>query len=338
MEASPIAFGILSPTTTLSFSEDGPAPPTQQYTLGGSIENFAAITCCAANTVINPSAGLNTVTLGIQSSCLCYDEVFDLRVAAGTGSYAVGMSVAGYTDPIQQDATIGTQNFAFPRTVASNSQTSYVVSDGGNMLNDNIVSFLQRKITRILAFVNCEQTLAPPSVWNPNGTVPYQTTFMDKSVAALFNVIGTDTTYSSEISFYTARNHFFPTADFYKLATALQAAQAAGNGIVTTTSHVTVANAFYGIPAGFHVNITWFYLSRATTWESKLSADMQARVVPPAGTPLNVNFPNGTFANFPNYVTAPLSINYTQANLLADFTGWAVLQNADLYRKALLGV
>jgi hypothetical protein len=50
---------------------------------------------------------------------------------------------------------------------------------------------------------------------------------------------------------------------------------------------------------------------------------------------LSVDVDAGPFKNFPHYLTKGGGINAEKANLLADLTGWSVLQNEALFRHML---
>ncbi len=52
--------------------------------------------------------------------------------------------------------------------------------------------------------------------------------------------------------------------------------------MVVTTTHTTVENKWFGVPAGLEVNLTWVYLSRASTWEAALPNDTRKFVLPAA--------------------------------------------------------
>jgi len=48
---------------------------------------------------------------------------------------------------------------------------------------------------------------------------------------------------------------------------------------------------------------------------------------------LAVDVDSGHFRSFPHYFTLAAMMEHDRANVLADLTGWAVLQNAELFRK-----
>ena len=132
----------------------------------------------------------------------------------------------------------------------------------------------------------------------------------------------------------------FSSEDFPKVVTALQVAQAQGAGAIATTPLVTVANDWWGIQAGMHVNITWLYLSRAAQWEAALPPEVFAEAVNPLDpncTDPTVLPTKGEFKHFPHYDTGTQIVQTnSMANLLANLAGWTVHANAKLLRQALL--
>ena len=114
-------------------------------------------------------------------------------------------------------------------------------------------------------------------------------------------------------------------------------AQSTGNGAVATVSLTTVANEWWGVPAGHDVNVTIVYLSRSKLWEDLLPNETRGHVVPtkdpddPTKTPTS-----GPFENFPHYSTgSQLHVTAQQSNLLADLCGWVVHANKDTFVRAL---
>lgn len=139
-----------------------------------------------------------------------------------------------------------------------------------------------------------------------------------------------------DVAYDLHHSHVFENDEWLPFITDLQAAQAGGDGLVISRIHTTVTNSKYGIEAGRKVKVVWSYLGRATNWESQLSDEMQALVVPVTDPSNQANtIAGGPFASFPHYSTALANINIEKANLLADFTGWVVYRNQNLYREAL---
>jgi hypothetical protein len=110
-----------------------------------------------------------------------------------------------------------------------------------------------------------------------------------------------------------------------------------GTGAIATAELTTVANPFWAIEPGFKVNMTFVYLSRAVAWEALLPDEVRAHVVP-AKQPTNPasTAKKGPFKNFPHYSdVGQLELSLAQANLLADLTGWTVLQNKEIFAELL---
>ena len=191
--------------------------------------------------------------------------------------------------------------------------------------------------------MNCEGPLHGPAAWDP-ALAPPATAAINDYVPAFFGlpVKASDEVEQLEQDYgidYTA-DQVFAAADFVPLAQRLQAAQMAGGGVVVTTTHVTVANARWGLPAGIVANVTWVYLSRAGAWEKRLRPEVARLVVPPphrSPTPLDYGetVATGEYRDFPNYPTDSLDFSPGQANMLADLTGWTVKHNAAEFARVI---
>ena len=106
-----------------------------------------------------------------------------------------------------------------------------------------------------------------------------------------------------------------------------------GNGIIATFSLSTVANDWWGIKAGQQVEVTFVYLGRIYSWEKQLSQEMKDLVVPKDNSTGDIK--DGPFRHFPHYATTGGLLNFEKSNLLADFTGWTILHNEEMFRKIL---
>ena len=128
-------------------------------------------------------------------------------------------------------------------------------------------------MTSIIACFNSDSALETNRSWDPNAEPPRKSS-MDADIPAYFGInvpqIGQD----------EHRDQVFPRADFPRVAVALQAAQARGNGVVVTTQHVTVENRWWGVSAGLKVNVTWMLLGRALNWEAELPEKLRKEVRP----------------------------------------------------------
>ncbi len=218
----------------------------------------------------------------------------------------------------------------------------FVLADGGVFENVHVIGMLQRRVRRLVVFLNSNQPLHARAKWDP-AVDPPRSDVVDDDFPWFFGVpvVAADPSEKFEDTFgfdYSA-NQVFPAAAFVPLAQRMQALQAKGKPIVVTTPLTTVANPLWGIEAGFEVNVTWCYLSRIGEWEEKLPADVRAWVRPePDGTPVadfGDEIGDGPFAKFPNYETGVLPFAKDKANVLAELTAFAVLAEAEQFRQAL---
>ena len=202
---------------------------------------------------------------------------------------------------------------------------------------DNLASLLQRKLSNIVLLCASSVSLTSSNYWDPD-TQEISEDFIDFDIPSFFGVIPADylaNTFEYD-TYDLTRSQFFSKSDWSGVIKSLQAAQNTGNGVVVSTPLVTVANDFYGIPAGQKVTVTWVYICRATEWEKRLSPDMQSVTVPTTQADnLGHNIESGPFKGFPNFGTAFANLDDSQSNLLADFVGWTVLNNKDVFINAL---
>lgn len=131
-----------------------------------------------------------------------------------------------------------------------------------------------RNIDRIFLFCLTSVPLQPASVWNPESSHLSQD-FIDFDIPSLFGVIPDDIPPAFASTYDLSRSQMFAKEDWVPFAKKLQEAQQRGTGIVVTNTLTTVANEFYGIPAGKQVKVTWFYLGRLSVWESLLNEEIK---------------------------------------------------------------
>jgi hypothetical protein len=149
------------------------------------------------------------------------------------------------------------------------------VSDGGAYENVPLLSFLQRQVSKIVLFFNQHLPLQPSNKFNVETDEPNEKQITN-DFSCFFGVFPDKADYE----YAYERNQVFPRDDYVSVVKALQAAQSKGNGIVATFNLTTVANEWWGIPAGFTAEVTFVMLGRAHIWESQLSSEMRALVTP----------------------------------------------------------
>lgn len=207
--------------------------------------------------------------------------------------------------------------------------------DGGSYENILLASMLQRRVEKIVLFINSKTPIQPASKWDVMNDPPLNAQ-ISSDLSAFFGVFPTDVSDPEKRAFDNRKNQMFAEADWKPVALTLQDAQAKGNGIIGTFQLTTVQNDWWGIPAGISAQITIVYLGRLAAWEQQLSPEMRELLVPSDpqdASDLSVTIDEGPFKGFPHYVTAGGITNHERANALADLTGWTILNNKDLFRS-----
>ena len=297
-------------------------------TVGGFIEPFAF------NTLTAPSVGLpagqrnGTLTVPGSTVFKC-----DWALASGTSSWALGCLNSASSSPVSQ-LSVGSLMYWSPSADAPFT-SKYTTGDGAGVSNTNLISFIQRGVTAIIAFVNTLMPLQNSSHWNPV-TDPLTESVIDFQVPAWFGYIPDDLADVMKVSFDLQHSHIFESSEWLPMVTGLQEAQAIGKGNIISRIHTTVRNDHYGVPGGLKIKVVWVYLGRATQWEQQLNDEMKELVIPEDDPYNQANtIDAGPFRHFPHYPTALASETTSKANLLADLTGWTIYQNQDLIRDAL---
>lgn len=298
-------------------------------TIGGLVEPYAFAGESGPTTGIPEGQSSAYITVpGTTPMC-------DIILASGTSSWGPGTTIAASeSKALQEDA--GQLNYWSPSAAQPSSEYEvYATGDGAGVSNTDLISLLQRNVSTILAFVSTSSPLQNSTHWDP-ATDPLLVEDFDFTAAAWFGQIAIDLTKANVDAYDLNNSQVFEETEWLPFITALQVAQASGNGNVISMIHTTVANPKYGIVSGRRVKVVWAYLGRALGWEAMLSEEMKKYVVPETD-PYNqaVTIQNGLFKNFPNYPTTFDSIDIKQGNLLADFTGWMIYKNYDLYMDAI---
>lgn len=264
---------------------------------------------------------------------------FSLAIAAGDSSFAPGSVLAedflkissdldllGMTLPYWSPASVHPANESIDGAAQDN-----VYADGGIVSNVAIISLIKRGCTTIVACFNTDDALATNKTWDPNSQPP-AAKYIDPDIPSFFGIE------ISSLGQDLHRDQVFPSSDFPRVAVALQAAQAAGNGMIVTTRHQTVFNKWWGVRAGIDVNVTWVVLGRALNWEAQLPEETRKEIQPwgsGAHDP-SVVAKLGRYSNFPLYDTGTQqTLTKEQANLLGSLARWTIQTNAELLMGAL---
>lgn len=296
--------------------------------VGGVIESFAYGRHGDA-----PRLGLSSST---KTDILSVPEPtnrLDLQFSAGASSYAPGALVE--TLPADLPDKLGLHLSYWSPADHFPSSADTLFCDGGSYENILLISLLQRRVEKIVLFINSITPLQPASEWDVYNDPPSKTQ-VSNDMSAFFGIYPDDLATWEKRSFDIGKNQVFDSADWAPVITTLQAAQARGDGIIGTFNLTTIENTWWGIPAGLTPEITFVYLGRLNQWEKQLSPEMYDLLVPSENADnYAVDVSSGPFRGFPHYVTSAGYLNAERSNVLADMTGWTILKNEALFREVL---
>jgi hypothetical protein len=214
--------------------------------------------------------------------------------------------------------------------------TEILIGDGGSVEDINLIPLLKRGCKKIVLFLNMKDPLSSAEDYNPFSRLPRETD-VESLLPSYFGVPAIPDTIVDWFSFFGVefnKNKVFRSFHYPFLVKELQKAQATGNGAVATMKLTTVDNDWWGVKGGENVEITWVYLSKSEAFNSQLPEEVRVSVDTGDNDP-QVLPPDGPFQGFPHFGTSGADINAEQSNLLANYCGWIVKQNEELFRKAL---
>ena len=187
-------------------------------------------------------------------------------------------------------------------------------TDGGDVDTLSVLGMLRRRLPALVVLLNSVWPLASahdPERWPEHGQI-------DPAVSCLFG--------------YPNRrwphNHVFPRSCYRALVSRWRRAKQAGRPLAATMRLPVLTNPWWGIEGGWEVSVCWIYNDRVRDWESRLPSSVR-QFLPADGVP------GGPIARFPHYWTvgqnagALTRLTATQANLLAELSGWGILESAD---------
>ena len=191
-------------------------------------------------------------------------------------------------------------------------------ADGGSLEDLGLADALAYgDIDNVISFINTETPIAKDSA----GII-----VVDSSIPPLFGyqpyVAGSGyvpySGASKPNSPLMRKNQIFPSSAFQPLLDNLWSASGSGsyqNAPVYAQPLTTVANPWFGVAAGRQITVLWVYLERVKAWYDQLPSAVQS-ILGPFNSMAN---------NFPHYNTFSTQLSPTQINLLANLTGWIVM-------------
>jgi hypothetical protein len=305
---------------------------THKKTMGGAVEPFAY---ALYDSGAVPKHGMEDEDVTDSVMVPSFKEPLDLAHVGGASSYAVGMFMDSLPEKLRTNLDYSMQYWSPIDAKPSGEETLF--ADGGCFENILVSSMLQREVQKLVLFFNSKAPVQPASSWDVYNDV-YTGDQITDELAAFFGVHPSDESFWEKRGYDYSQNQYWSTDDWYPLIMKMQEAQAKGDGNIVTMNLTTIENRVWNIPAGITTEVTFVYLGRSFTWESQLSLEMQALLVPsdPAeAADASKTVTSGDFKNFPHYPTGGAEINNEKANALADLTGWVVKRNADLFRSIL---
>jgi hypothetical protein len=272
LEITPLYFGTMRDLAVdFTYDVDG---PVHTVPTGGVLEPFAVAWKGGAAPAQGLPEGASTGLLDVPAPA----EFLDLRYALGATSFATGTFFESIIVPeIAQELSM--QCDYWPPTAPAPQLTTMMLGDGGSYENIALISFLQRRVPKIVLFFLSSIPLEPFEDWDVLKD-PQAYEHITDDLAAFFGAINYSLPRYADRTYEYERNTVFSLADFDRVALGLQSAQQEGRGIIYTANLTTVENAWWGIPAGLTFEVTFSYLGRLPKWEAQLSPEMYKLAVP----------------------------------------------------------
>jgi hypothetical protein len=268
------------------------------------------------------------------------------RYAAPTGAddlSALKFSFPNLQDLIPQYYYWSPSN---PQAVLQPAPTRF--ADGGSLENTGINGMLAYSdIDSVISFVNTEAPIQTGQFGVSDGNggfIPNTQIVIDESIPPLFGykpyeagglgqyqgyVPYTDAT-NNDFSAYS-ENQVFPSDLFPALLQGLAAASGSGftqNSAIFEQSLPVMRNSWFGIAGGKSVKVVWCYLNFAQSWADLFANNFDVAALVTAAR---------ASRNFPHYNTLDTSLSATDVNLLANYSCWAVTDQAATFMDLFAG-
>jgi len=239
---------------------------------------------------------------------------FSVWHACGISSTAYGYDFAKYH--VLEDYLPEMNYWAVTDSSESTDKSSMqYFSDGGNLENNGMMAMLQRKVEKIVVFVNSETPISK----DENGNI-----IIDSDIPCYFGLQNSD----------FPNNTIFESCEYQKLLDGLWKANKTNNGLcMYSQKYTTVENTWFGTHS-YDVEILWVYNSPVQTWIDTLSSEMRKLVNQGIGG-------EGPLKDFPNYATLDeewfqlIELSAPQVSTIADMFAWSIEQNACAFHGML---
>ncbi|MDN3202977.1 hypothetical protein [Algoriphagus sediminis] len=287
---------------------------------GGFIESFAFGGSNPKKTSMNDSL-----------SVILSKKPFEIVDATGTSSTAYGATLGSFMlsglagdllDKIPLSKFIPEDYYwPYPELGKIGKPQPYRFTDGGNLENLGVITLLQRKVERIVVFINTDTPLATGCSFDAEN--PPNNKQVSSDFYPLFGF-----TWGNQV-----HNQVFHKRDFNPVYQKLAKAKEEGKTVMARTKLMTIANDWWGIPDRQKVEILWVYNDRVPDWENQLCDDLKNEIS---------KGEKGRFRDFPHYkllfengVLHGISLTTDQVNLLYQLSAWNIYSNEHVFRDFL---
>jgi hypothetical protein len=198
-------------------------------------------------------------------------------------------------------------------------EQEFIFGDGGNLENLGAIALMQRKVKDLVVFVNTSSKL------NENfDTLSLKVPGASDISSDILTLFGIPFSGSQDMN----QNTVFKTDDIRNLMSQFVKKKSKGKSIIAKTSLTTIANKWWGIPAGETYNITWVYNDTVDEFNDQLHKKIRKEIN---------RGDLGDFPHFPRYNTIDedfgriVKLSKKQINLLYQFSAWNVYSNKDQF-------
>jgi hypothetical protein len=315
---TPLGIGAASAVSPIFRSQSG---EVHTGNIGGFVEPYAFGAygpTSLPESCTNARSNYNCLTLRAPAS------PFTIAEASGTSSsaYVATLTASKILGHKLSDLSPRQQYWEVP-TIGGELPASEdrMFGDGGNLENLGAITLLQRNVNKLVIFVNTN------TKFNEKYDITKFPTPTGKDVSSdiltLFGVIakGSEDMYQNQV---------FQESDLNDLMRQFVEAKKNGHSLIAQTSHITMKNEWWGIPAGRKVDIVWVYNENADDYLNQLEWEIRDQIKDLGGAP--------DFPNFPHYKTVMentgrlVELSAQQINLLYQFSAWTVYSNPDKFK------
>jgi hypothetical protein len=335
LEVTPLYIGQMKSSTFKHKDKD--------FSYGGFVEPIGY----SVSGGIVPAKGLAKVETNGFLSMPKPKQGVDMTTVASTSTFVTNSAMKAKYIPLLGSKSIGnTYDYYSPVEIAPTSN-SLMFSDGSSVQADPIISFIQRGVERIVSFISYRHPINYEALLNTNDENHWKRSkfiyedYISPSLTALFGIMPVDL---NGVALFPdhLQSQIFETDDFEGLIQGLKAAHERGVGTFFRKTYTLVNNRLFGISGGKRVDITFYVLSRCSSWDTRLDPGLQTLIqsrdyLPVEKSCYDLEPPKSPeFYQYPHYDNVEKTmLTKAEVNMLCDQVGWTIYQNRDFFGKIL---